>query len=122
MRGKSNAEFTESSQPHYRASYTVGSHAIWIVGICNPVLYSNKYKSGPMWSGQTKENQGYTQKSGLTHAAVVGERKQSLTDAQQLLSYHVVDSLQRLGYETEAEYVKVVNWHNATDGRGITQL
>jgi hypothetical protein len=46
-------------------------------------------------------------KSGLTHAALVGERKQSLADAERLLSYHVVDSLQRLGYETEAEYVKV---------------
>ena len=46
-------------------------------------------------------------KSGLTHAALVGERKQSLVDAERLLSYHVVESLQRQGYKTEAEYVKV---------------
>ena len=62
-------------------------------------------------------------KSGLTHAALIGERKQSLLDAERLLSYHVVESLQRQGYKTEAEYVKVVvNWHNATDGRGLSQL
>ena len=46
-------------------------------------------------------------KSGLTHAALIGERKQSLIDAERLLSYHVVESLQRQGYKTEAEYVRV---------------
>lgn len=62
-------------------------------------------------------------KSGLTHAALVGKRKQSLIDAERLLSYHVVESLERHGYINEAEYVKVVvNWHEATDGRGLTQL
>lgn len=63
------------------------------------------------------------EKSGLTHAALIGERKQSLLDAERLLSYHVVKSLRRQGYETEARYVEViVNWHNATDGRGLNQL
>ena len=62
-------------------------------------------------------------KSELTHAALIGLRKQSLKDAERLLSYHVVESLQRHGHQTEAEYVHIVaNWHNATDGRGLTQL
>lgn len=62
-------------------------------------------------------------KSGLTHAALTGVRKQSLKDAERLLYYHVVESLERLGHVTEAEYVKVVaDWHNASDGRGLSQL
>ena len=31
--------------------------------------------------------------SGLTHDALIGKRKQSLKDAERLLSYHVVESL-----------------------------
>ncbi len=62
-------------------------------------------------------------RSGLTHAALTGQRKQSLLDAERLLSYHVVESLKRQGYVFEAEYVKIaVDWHNATDGRGLSQL
>ena len=61
--------------------------------------------------------------SGLTHAALTGQRKQSLKDAERLLSYHVADSLERHHHPTEAEYVTIVaNWHNATDGRGLSQL
>ena len=62
-------------------------------------------------------------KSGLTHAALIGKRKQSLVDAERLLSYHVVESLRRHGHEREAKHVEVIaNWHEATDGRGISQL
>ena len=62
-------------------------------------------------------------KSGLTHAALVGRRKQGLKDAERLLSYPVVESLRRHGHAVEAEYVEiVVNWHEATDGRGLSQL
>lgn len=62
-------------------------------------------------------------KSGLTHAALIGKRKQSLVDAERLLSYHVVESLKRNGHEREAKHVEVIaNWHEATDGRGISQL
>lgn len=61
--------------------------------------------------------------SGLTHAALIGKRKQSLVDAERLLSYHVVESLRRHGHVTEAKHVQVIaNWHEATDGRGISQL
>ena len=61
--------------------------------------------------------------SGLTHTALTGKRKQSLKDAERLLSYHVVHSLERHGHIREAEYVKVlVKWHEASDGRGLSQL
>ena len=61
--------------------------------------------------------------SGLTHAALVGKRKQSVKDAERLLSYHVVNSLQRLGYNLEASYVRTIaQWHEASDGRGLSQL
>lgn len=61
--------------------------------------------------------------SGLTHDALIGKRKQSLKDAERLLSYHVVEPLKRNGHNREAEYVKVlVNWHEASDGRGLSQL
>ena len=61
--------------------------------------------------------------TGLTHAALVGLRKQSVSDAERLLSYHVASYMQRNGYQQEATYVQTVAaWHEATDGRGLTQL
>lgn len=61
--------------------------------------------------------------SGLTHAALTGKRKQSLVDAERLMSSLVVQSLRRHGYDREANFVEVLaNWHEATDGRGLSQL
>ena len=61
--------------------------------------------------------------SGLTYAALIGKRKQSLKDAERLLSYHVADSLMRKGHVQEAEHVKIIaSWHEASDGRGLSQL
>ena len=61
--------------------------------------------------------------SALTHAALVGKRRQSVKDAERLLSYHVADSLQRHGYIEEANYVRIVaQWHESSDGRGLSQL
>ena len=61
--------------------------------------------------------------SGLTHAALVGKRKQSVKDAERFLSYHVVKSLERHGHQVEADYVRVIaQWHEANDGRGLSQL
>ena len=63
------------------------------------------------------------QNSVLTQAALIGVRKQSLVDAERLLSYHVVESLRKAGHEQEARHVEIIsNWHEATDGRGLTQL
>ena len=61
--------------------------------------------------------------SGLTHAALVGKRHQSVRDAERLLSYHVVQSLERHGHLEEANYVRIVaQWHESNDGRGLSQL
>ena len=62
-------------------------------------------------------------KTGLTHTALVGKRKQSVIDAEKLLSFHVAAFLDEKGYKREAEYVQIVaKWHEASDGRGVTQL
>ena len=60
---------------------------------------------------------------GLTQIALQGLRKQSVPDAELLLSHRVAAFLRQRGYLVEAEYVQVVaDWHEAWDGRGITQL
>lgn len=61
--------------------------------------------------------------TGLTHAALTGERKQSVQDAERLLSYHVAKFLRERGYDKEAKYVEIIaGWHEAADGRGISEL
>ena len=61
--------------------------------------------------------------SGLTHTALTGKQKQSLKDAERLLSYLMVHSLERHGHAREAEYVEVlVKGHEATDGCALPQL
>jgi hypothetical protein len=45
--------------------------------------------------------------TGLTHAALVGLRKQSVPDAERLLSIHVARWLRVHDYDKEAEYVQV---------------
>ena len=61
--------------------------------------------------------------SGLTHAALVGKRRQSVKDAERLLSYNVVRSLERLGKNEEAAFIRIIaQWHEASDGRGLSQL
>jgi len=61
--------------------------------------------------------------TGLTYAALVGARKQSVHDAEALLSDSVAAFLRQSGYKVDADYVNVIsNWHKASDGRGISQL
>ena len=61
--------------------------------------------------------------SGLTYAALIGKRKQSLKDAERLLSYHVSESLRRKGHIQEADHVKIIaNWHEASGCRSLSQL
>lgn len=62
-------------------------------------------------------------KTGLTHTALTGQRKQSVSDAERLLSHHVAKFFKKKGYEKEAEYVSIIaDWHEASDGRGMSQL
>lgn len=61
--------------------------------------------------------------TGLTYTALAGKRKQSVVDAEKLLSYNVAEFFRQKGYCKEYEYVKVIaQWHEASDGRGISQL
>ena len=48
------------------------------------------------------------QNSALTHAALIGMRKQSLVDVERLLSYHVVESLRKNGHPKEAKHVEII--------------
>ena len=47
-------------------------------------------------------------KTGLTYAALIGQRKQSVQDAERMLSFLVSDFLEENGYNQEASYVKIV--------------
>lgn len=61
--------------------------------------------------------------TGLTHAALVGSRKQSVPHAEKLLSFHVANFFKDNHYLAEAEYVETIAlWHEASDGRGLSQL
>ena len=61
--------------------------------------------------------------TGLTHAALTGERKQSIANAERMLSYLVAKFLVEHGYTREADYVcTVAGWLEAADGRGLTEL
>ena len=61
--------------------------------------------------------------TGLTHAALVGLRKQSVRDAERVLSYHVARYLEQNNFPVEATYVRTIaGWHEATDGRGLKEL
>ena len=46
--------------------------------------------------------------TGLTYTALAGKRKQSVVDAERLLSYHVANFFRGKGYENEYQYVKVI--------------
>ena len=55
--------------------------------------------------------------TGLTYTALAGKRKQSVVDAERLLSYHVANFFREKGYENEYQYVKVIaQWHESSDG------
>jgi len=59
--------------------------------------------------------------TGLTHAALVGSRKQSVPDAEKLLSFHVAKFFKDNHYLAEAEYVETVAlWHESSDGCGLS--
>jgi hypothetical protein len=61
--------------------------------------------------------------TGLTHAALTGERKQSVVDAERMMSFLVAKFLRENGYQKEGEYIDIVaGWHEAADGRGLSEL
>ena len=59
----------------------------------------------------------------LSYSALVGLRKQSVEDAERLLSPSMIDFMDRKGYTKEAMYIRAINgWRRACDERGLTQL
>ena len=61
--------------------------------------------------------------SGLTQIALQGLRKQSVPDAELLLSHRVADFMSENNrHPREAEYVRVIAaFHESWDGRGLSQ-
>lgn len=60
--------------------------------------------------------------TGLNHVALAGLRKQSVEDAEHLLSYRVAADMERRGHLVAAEYVSIIaGWHEASDGRGLSE-
>ena len=61
--------------------------------------------------------------TGLTYTALTGKRKQSVGDAEKLLSPAVGKWLKANNFMSEAKFVEVVsNWHRASDGRGLSEV
>ena len=59
--------------------------------------------------------------TGLTYTALTGKRKQSVSDAEKLLSGAVATWMKNNNHVREGEFVEIVaNWHKATDGRGLS--
>ena len=60
--------------------------------------------------------------TGVTDAVLSDARKQSVVDAERLLSHHVAPHMKEKGFTDEAKYVKTTaDWHEASDGRGIPE-
>ena len=60
--------------------------------------------------------------TGLTHAALSGICKQSVMDAERLLSYRVAEFMLQNNFPNEGNYVlTIAQWHEASDGRGLTE-
>ena len=53
----------------------------------------------------------YNQEAQLSHHALVGTRKQSVSDVSQIFSSTVLNFFQSQGYTIEAEYVQIVLNH-----------
>lgn len=59
----------------------------------------------------------------LTYPALTGQQKQSVRDAERLLSKEMVAFMRKKKYTTEAKYIEVFsNWRRSSDERGLTQL
>lgn len=60
--------------------------------------------------------------TGLTYTALTGKRKQSVSDAEKLLSTAVADWCKKNEFPKEAYVIEVIaNWHKASDGRGLDE-
>ena len=60
--------------------------------------------------------------SGLTYAALTGQRKQSVRDAERLFSSSMKEYMRKNKFTFEEKYVEaVLNWRRASDERGLSE-
>ena len=65
----------------------------------------------------------HDKEAGLTYSAFIGSRKQSVEDAERLISDSLLKFMERKGYEYEACYIRAVSgWRRACDQRGLSEL
>ena len=63
----------------------------------------------------------YDPSTKLSYHALIGTRKQSVSDVEQIFSSRMLHFFESKGYTTEAEYVRVIrNWRRASDERGLS--
>lgn len=63
----------------------------------------------------------YDSETRLSYHALIGTRKQSISDVEKIFSESVLKFLEGKGYEKEATYVRVImNWRKASDMRGLS--
>ena len=60
--------------------------------------------------------------TGLTFSALTGADKQSIVDAEKLISPAVLHFMKDKGYDEKSRLVEAcLDWHKATDERGLSQ-
>ena len=63
----------------------------------------------------------YDDAAKLSYQALIGTRRQSVSDVEQIFSSRVLEFFERKGYTIEAEYVRMIrDWRRACDERGLT--
>ena len=63
----------------------------------------------------------YCETAQLSYHALIGTRKQSVSDVEQIFSSGVLEFFESKGYSAEAEYVRIIrNWRRASDERGLS--
>ena len=63
----------------------------------------------------------YNQDAQLSYHALVGTRKQSVSDVSQIFSSTVLNFFHSQGYTVEAEYVQIIlNWRRACDEKWLS--
>ena len=61
--------------------------------------------------------------TGLTYAALTGQRKQSVRDAELLFSASLAAFMDKQGYTFEAKFIRtILSWRRACDERGLSEL
>ena len=61
--------------------------------------------------------------TGLTYAALTGQRKQSVRDAEILFNANLAAFMDKQGYTFEAKFIRtILNWRKACDERGLSEL